>query len=831
MNQVIISAKLKKPIPRKNYVVRHELFCKLLTMDEYNLIVIEGGAGSGKTTLMSSFIDAYQLDMKWLTLDRNFNDVFLFFQYFVEMFHDEINQSAYNRLFEECMMKEGLYQVVQMLCQDLQSLNQQYIVLDNVHYIADEFLCELLDMLLEQLPQDIHIIMLGRSLPQIHLGKLYANHQVLTISEVELAMDDEEAKQFLIKTLQINYDEKIIQSAHGWVAALQLLSSFSMELHDEVMQMDILEDYIEKEFLKEWDPHIIEFMQLTAVLNYFDEDLCQYICPHISFGNTIQFLMHHHILLIQLDEHVYTYHDLIKDYFTKKFDLKEKDYKSNYLIKVASYYESINEYDECLKYLLWNQDYEKMMNLLVKLPQNGKTLAYLTKVPIHEIIKNADFAIQYFFYFYVNSDEQTCFKIYQLTRSYIQDHPFFTVFENMNLFVDDRKKTRYYPMTSLQQLLQLQLSEVTLAIVLIKDTFLLYLSDYIEEAKEYLAKADEFIQRHPHDYLKYFYYITCAQFYEYTGELEKSIHYFKQAQPYLRCSPHLGASYYIGIAGVYIKQLRIMEAQNCFKLLEHRMDSEPKRIHVAYNQTYIQLLYLLEKGEEAIQTCELLFESCQPNEIIYLGHLLQMQYSCHKKHYIFDLFEKEYLHTIEKERDSDAHILYALIAYHHQRIEEARCLLEQTLAYTRKKGLRLNLTEINLYLILYFHQYYSSRQIVNLWKEAVHYIVKEHIDLPFWLIRYDIHKFAEVCQKYHLLQCISMEEKTRIQLYLPASPLLTAREQEVMKLLQKGYTNKQVADTLCVSLSTVKTHLINIFSKLQVNNRIEAITKYQEMYE
>lgn len=831
MNQVIISAKLKRPIPRKNYVVRQQLFQKLQTMDEYNLIVIEGGAGSGKTTLMSSFIDEYQLDVKWLTLDKNFSDAFLFLQYFVEMFHDEIDQKAYHRLFEDCMMKEGLYQIVQMLCQDLQGFKQQYIVLDNIHYIVDEFLCELLDMLLEQLPLDIHIIMLGRTIPKIHLGKLYANHQVLTISAVELAMNDEEARQFLTKTLQIDYNEKLIQSAHGWVAALQLLSSFSIDLHDEMMQMDILEDYIEREFLREWEPQVVEFIQFTAILNYFDEDLCQYICPHIPFGKTIQFLMHHHILLIQLDERVYTYHDLIKDYFTKKFELYEKDDKANFLMKVASYYENKNEYDECLRYLLWNQNYEKMMDLIVKVPQNGKTLAYLTKVPINEITKNADFAIQYFFYFYVNSDEQTCFQIYELTSSYIQDHPFFTAFENMKLFIEDRMQTRHYPMTLLDQLTELKLSEVALAIVLIKDTFVLYLSDHIEEAKEYLEQADELIQRHPHNYLKYFYYVTCAQFHEYTGEFEKSIHYFKQARPYLNCSPHLEAGYYIGIAGVYLKQLRIMEAQSCFELLEHKMDVEPHRMHVAYKETDIQLLYLLEKDKEANQVWESFFENCQLHEIVYLGHILQMRYSYHEDHPVFDLFEKEYLHVNEDERDSDAHILHALIAYRDQRIDEARCLLEQTLAYCRKKMLRLNLTEINFYLILYFYQYYSEKEIVNLWKESIHYILKEHIDLPFWLIRRDIHKFVEVCQQYHLLQYLSTEERIRVQAYLPTSTLLTIREQEVMKLLQKGYTNKQIAEDLTVSLATVKTHLINIFSKMHVNNRIEAITKYQEMYE
>lgn len=830
MNRIIISAKLKRPIPRKDYVVRKDLFKKLKSLDEYHFVVIEGGAGSGKTTLMSSFIDVYQLNVRWLTLDKNFNDAFLFFQYFVEMFHDEIDQKTYYQVFEDCMMKEGLYQIVLMLCQDLQSFHQQYIVLDNIHYINDDFLCELLDMLFEQLPTDIHVIMLGRSLPHIHMGRFYANHQVLTISASELAMNDEEAKQFLTQTMKMNYDEKIVHSAHGWVAALQLLSSFSIDVQDEVIQMDILQDYIEKEFLSEWEPQIVEFIQLTAILDYFDEDLCQCICPDIPFYRTVQLLMHHHILLIQLDDHVYTYHDLIKDYFIKRFELFDKDYKSNYLTTVARYYKNRNEYDECLKYLLWNQDYEEMMDLIVKVPQNGKTLAYITKVPLYEITKNADFAIQYFFYFYVNSDEQTCLDIYYQMSSYIQEHPFFKTFENMKLFVEDRMKTRCHPMLPLSELLHLQLNEVTLAIVLIKDIFLLYLSDNIEEAREYLKKADELIQSHPHDYLKYFYFITNAQFYEYTGEYEKSIHYFQQAKPYLCCSPHLEVGYYIGIAGVYLKQLKIKEAQSYFEILDEQMKYQASRMQVAYHQTLIQYLYLLDKNEEANQVWLTYFKNCHPSEIIYLGHILQMRYSFHEDNEVFDLFEKEYANADYDELDSDAHILHALIIYHNYREEEARLLLERTLSYCYKKMLQLNLAEINLYLILYFHQYYSSKHVMNLWKETVYYIIKEHIDLPFWLIRKDIHMFVDILQQYHLLQCLDAKERLRVQAYLPTSFLLTSREQEVMKLLQKGYTNKQIADTLNVSLSTIKTHLINIFSKMHVNNRIEAIRKYQEMY-
>ncbi len=52
---------------------------------------------------------------------------------------------------------------------------------------------------------------------------------------------------------------------------------------------------------------------------------------------------------------------------------------------------------------------------------------------------------------------------------------------------------------------------------------------------------------------------------------------------------------------------------------------------------------------------------------------------------------------------------------------------------------------------------------------------------------------------------------------------LTAREQEVLLCLSTGSTNKEIADALCISEKTVKSHLSSIFRKLNVTRRLEAI--------
>lgn len=52
---------------------------------------------------------------------------------------------------------------------------------------------------------------------------------------------------------------------------------------------------------------------------------------------------------------------------------------------------------------------------------------------------------------------------------------------------------------------------------------------------------------------------------------------------------------------------------------------------------------------------------------------------------------------------------------------------------------------------------------------------------------------------------------------------LTARERDILALLTKGYENQRIADELFISLKTVKTHVSNILSKLEVSDRTQAV--------
>jgi len=55
-------------------------------------------------------------------------------------------------------------------------------------------------------------------------------------------------------------------------------------------------------------------------------------------------------------------------------------------------------------------------------------------------------------------------------------------------------------------------------------------------------------------------------------------------------------------------------------------------------------------------------------------------------------------------------------------------------------------------------------------------------------------------------------------------PSLSHRELQILSFLVEGNSNREIADTICLSPDTVKTHLKNVYQKLGVRNRSQAAT-------
>ncbi len=63
---------------------------------------------------------------------------------------------------------------------------------------------------------------------------------------------------------------------------------------------------------------------------------------------------------------------------------------------------------------------------------------------------------------------------------------------------------------------------------------------------------------------------------------------------------------------------------------------------------------------------------------------------------------------------------------------------------------------------------------------------------------------------------------------IESNSVISKREMEVLLLLSKGLTNKEISNLLFISLNTTKTHLSSIYSKLGTNNRVQTIKAARE---
>lgn len=63
----------------------------------------------------------------------------------------------------------------------------------------------------------------------------------------------------------------------------------------------------------------------------------------------------------------------------------------------------------------------------------------------------------------------------------------------------------------------------------------------------------------------------------------------------------------------------------------------------------------------------------------------------------------------------------------------------------------------------------------------------------------------------------------------PEVDSLTDRERAVLEALSEGQFYKEIADTLGISINTVRKHIKNVYEKLHVHSRLEAVTKLRRL--
>jgi LuxR family maltose regulon positive regulatory protein len=285
--------------------------------------------------------------------------------------------------------------------------------------------------------------------------------------------------------------------------------------------------------------------------------------------------------------------------------------------------------------------------------------------------------------------------------------------------------------------------------------------------------------------------------------------------------------------------------EQAFEMLENTrkmMANLPTNILRAYQYTLAEYYYIIGEDNKTEKLLLAVIGQEAFENSYFSARLLRYPIYRGQHPELARKFVEIYENSKDFVENMDCELLYISILFEQGKPEQAFWLVENLIAKARKMQNKLKIVEGDLLkLRLLVTTNGDQRVIQNLFIEAVSYATENCIANPFWF------EYQSVMVVFKEGQTVfknefSKEAYSFIVRVLAADPkcglsektkgpakkqidALTEREKEVLAELAEGCTNLQIAEKLCVSLATVKTHINNIYGKLEVNNRVATVNK------
>lgn len=223
----------------------------------------------------------------WFAIDENDNLLPRFFTYFIAAIQT-VYPTFVQALLASLQMSPppAPETLLQVLLQELTALAQPLVlVLDDYHLITTDAIHDVLRRLVEHLPPTLHLVITSREEPPFPLSRLRVQGHLMDIRADDLRFTIEEATKFFQQTLPLPLDEAAIATlgrrTEGWIAGLQLaglslrngaeVHSFLTEFGGTNRQVA---EYLLEEVLHQQPAQIQAFLLQTSILDRFCAELC-----------------------------------------------------------------------------------------------------------------------------------------------------------------------------------------------------------------------------------------------------------------------------------------------------------------------------------------------------------------------------------------------------------------------------------------------------------------------------------------------------------------------------------------------------------------------------
>jgi LuxR family maltose regulon positive regulatory protein len=327
---VLAATKLHIPALRPGHLHRAVLVELLLAGRQTRFTLVSAAAGSGKTSLLSEWHTHPEeaRPFSWISLDRADNDPVRFWDgalAALQARHAGLGMSAHAALHSPGTTVGD--HTLPLLINDLAGLPEPVVmVLDDYHLIENLQIHEAVELLIERLPSQVHLVIATRSDPPLPLSRLRARGQLTEVRDADLRFDVAEAGAFLTDVMGLELDDTEIARLHerteGWAAGLQLagLSLRGRPDHRQFIESfagddQQIVDYLGFEVLDSQPPELREFLIRSSVLDRLSGSLCAAVTGDRQAELHLRRLEHQNAFVVALDSkrEWYRYHHLFAE--------------------------------------------------------------------------------------------------------------------------------------------------------------------------------------------------------------------------------------------------------------------------------------------------------------------------------------------------------------------------------------------------------------------------------------------------------------------------------------------------------------------------------------
>ncbi len=389
---------------------------QLLRASAQPLVVLSAPAGFGKSTLLAQFrqhlLEQGNL-VAWLSCDEQDSEPPRLLQYLIAAIGTQLpgfaEQLAQRQSFDRGSLEQALLLELERLPQTL------YLILDDLPVMGNRPLENFLLDLIGQMPSQVHLLMAMRARPTLLEAASARGAAVpaVWISADQLQLSAQECERYVRRIKQLALGDAEIAQLHGitegWLAALHLATLGLARSGDGASFLAgfsgcerNIADYLAEDVLDKLPPEVQQFLEQTSLLDEFNAELCNVLTGRSDSQALLDRLQREQLFMLPLDTRGrwYRYHRLFAECLRGR--LQQRGDSSHLTQAAARWWDARKGTERAIEYGLRGRDYrfaaqvlEREGASLIARNQTYRVLSLIERIPTEVIGEYPVFQVFY----------------------------------------------------------------------------------------------------------------------------------------------------------------------------------------------------------------------------------------------------------------------------------------------------------------------------------------------------------------------------------------------------------------------------------------------------